>query len=545
MSRRVRISLAVLSGLMLGASFPPSPFYSLAYVAFVPLLLLFERVDTYKQVLWYTYLMSVVFHAVSVYWVGGFTHARDPYLMTSGAALVFLHPALYWIVTVPYYFLRRNTGAVAGLAAFPFLWLSYDYLHSLTDFSFPWMSVGNSQAYDLSRIQLAEYTSMYGPEFLVLLFNVLAFVLLIQLASRSWSLRSRYSLATVGVMVLVYFLPYFYGRSVMKNRELMAGGTHLRVGVVQPNIDPWEKWGQPRSAKWQSYQEQVRLLVDESKVLASDGAALIVWPETAVPFEVRSPHYAEIWSMLRRDLDSIRVPVFTGLPWMEYFDSTHAPVTAIRIPNTNTFVDAYNSAALLLPGQPVGPIYKKMVLVPFAERVPFAEKLSFLIGALKWSVGISGWGKGEEQLVYHLPQQSGSDVPLSGMICYESVYPDFVRTFVSRGAQLLLVITNDSWWGNTSGAYQHASFASFRAIENRRWVVQSANGGISVLVDPIGIVHASTKMYTRTRLIGEVVPSTEMTFYTKHGDWFAQLCLFCSALFLIITSVKTFRSRRS
>ena len=350
MSRGVRISLAVLSGLMLGASFPPSPFYSIAYVALVPLLLLFERVDNYKQVLWYTYLMSMVFHAVSVYWVGGFTHGRDPYLMTSGALLVFLHPVLYWIITIPYFFIRRNAGTVAGIVAFPFLWLSYDYLHSLSDFSFPWMSVGHSQAYDLSRIQLAEYTSVYGPELLVLLFNVLAFVLLIQLASKSWSLRSRYSLVTVGVMALMYFVPYFYGRSVMMNRELTTTGSQLRVGVVQPNIDPWDKWGQPRSAKWQSYQEQVRLLLDESRALVSEGASLIVWPETAVPFEVRSPHYAEIWSALRHDLDSLRVPVFTGLPWMEYFDSTHAPVSAVRIPNTKTFVDS--TKCFVLPLRP-------------------------------------------------------------------------------------------------------------------------------------------------------------------------------------------------
>ncbi|MGH2568482.1 MAG: nitrilase-related carbon-nitrogen hydrolase, partial [Bacteroidota bacterium] len=137
--------------------------------------------------------------------------------------------------------------------------------------------------------------------------------------------------------------------------------------------------------------------------------------------------------------------------------------------------------------------------------------------------------------VYSMKLPSGDELRLSGMICYESIYPDFVRGFVARGAQLLLVITNDSWWGNTSGAYQHAAFASFRAIENRRWVVQCANGGISTFVDPTGVARFSTEMYTSARWVGDIVPQSEMTFYATHGDLFAQLCLFCAALFLIIT----------
>ncbi len=540
MTRWSKLGLASLSGLMLGIAFPPSPLYSTAYVALVPFLFLVERLEKYGQVLFYTYVMSFIFHALTLYWIGGFTHGKDPYLMASGAAVALFHPTFYWVITVPYFFIRKHGGVRAGLLAFPFLWVSFDYLHSLSEFSFPWISLGNSQAYDLYRIQIAEYSSVHGPALIVLFFNVLAFVLIVQLAWKSWTFSSRPTITVIGVLLFLYLLPLFYGRTVMKNREVAAPAKSVRVGIVQPNIDPWEKWGRGRSSKWESYQGQLRLLVDESKNLSAEGAEFIVWPETAIPFEILSPRYYDNWLNLKRQLDSIGVPVFTGLPVAEYFDSTHAPVTAVRIQNTNMYVDYYNAATLISPGQGEGLIYKKIVLVPFAERVPYAETFSFLIEPLKWSVGISGWGRGDDQIVYRLQTSAGEELRVSGMVCYESVYPNFVREFVNRGAQLLLVITNDSWWGNTSGTYQHAAFASFRAIENRRWVVQCANGGISAVVDPSGVTRVSTEMYTPARVVSEIVPSNEMTFYTKHGDVVAQVCLFCSALFLIIAVRKKF-----
>ena len=153
------------------------------------------------------------------------------------------------------------------------------------------------------------------------------------------------------------------------------------------------------------------------------------------------------------------------------------------------FAESYNSTVLIQSGRTLGPIHKKTILVPFAERIPYAETFRFLIEPLKWNVGISSWGKGEDTIVYSLPLHDGRKIKFSGMICYESAYPNYVREFVKRGAEFLVILTNDSWWGNTSGAYQHASFASLRAVETRRWIVQCANGGISMIVDPAGTTH--------------------------------------------------------
>jgi apolipoprotein N-acyltransferase len=130
------------------------------------------------------------------------------------------------------------------------------------------------------------------------------------------------------------------------------------------------------------------------------------------------------------------------------------------------------------------------------------------------------------------------------MICYESVYPNYVREFVKRGAEFLVVITNDSWWGNTSGAYQHASFASLRAVETRRWVVQCANGGISMIVDPTGTTRLATSLYSKTQFVSDIFLRSEMTFYVKYGDLIAQLCIAASVMILIAAVMKKKKEKR-
>ena len=147
--------------------------------------------------------------------------------------------------------------------------------------------------------------------------------------------------------------------------------------------------------------------------------------------------------------------------------------------------------------------------------------------------------------MYPLYLNDGRQTKFSGMICYESVYPNYVREFVKRGAESLIILTNDSWWGNTSGAYQHASFASLRAVETRRWVVQCANGGISMVVDPTGKRQRSTELYTRTKFIADIGLLSDKTFYVKNGDVAAQLCCAISIMILLATILKINTSKRN
>ena len=526
-SRMHRFILACSSGVMLAAAFPPSPLYSLAYVALIPLLLLLETVRGTWKILRMSYLTFLIFHVATLYWIGGFVDGKDIWLMIAGAAVVLIHPLFYWPIVLLYAWVRKKLGLLPGLVFFVLAWTSYDFSHSLSEFSFPWITLGNSQAYDLPRIQIAEYTSVYGLSFLVLAFNVIGFVLVTKLATRGWTFRSRSALVSVAILAILYFGPWVFGEARMQHYARDVGIDTVNVGIVQPNVDPFDKWTK-RS-------EQMPVLLAYTEKLAREETDLVVWPETAIPLFILQPQYSGYLGSVRSILDSLRLSLLTGLPSVVYYDSLDAPITAQKSLAPGRYYEEFNSTAAFVPGQPDAPVFRKIVLVPFAERIPYAETFRFLIEPLKWNVGIGMWGIGKDTVVFSAPLRNGHIVRFSSVICYESIYPDFVRQFVKRGAQFLVIITNDSWWGNTSGAYQHVSYASFRAVENRRWIVRSANGGISGLIDRTGRIHDETKLYSVATIHGTIFPHDEMTFYARHGDIFAILCVAGTAMLLLIT----------
>ena len=538
-----QLCFAVMSGFLLGFSFPPSPFYSLAYIAFIPFFYIFAHFGSYNQVAKYSYLFLLVFHLLTVYWTGGYSVGKDIWMMTAGSAVIFLHPILFLPFILASFFIRKRLGIVPGLIAFAMFWTSFEYLHSLGEYSFPWLTIGNSQAYDLNRIQIIEYSSIYGLTLLIFAFNILAFLVLWKIANSIWKFRLLSMSAVLALLVALYFGPVLYGKWIIKKESIESGKT-VCVGVIQPNFDPWDKWGGGSREKWDSYFYQFNTYIEETKKLARYKPDIIFWPETAIPFPILLPRYLTYLSTLQLLVDTLQLPIFTGLPTIEYFDSLNAPATAQRMSGTDIFAESYNSAIFVQPKCLPGPIHKKSILVPFAERIPYAETFRFLIEPLKWNVGISSWGKGEDTLIYTLPLIRKGISKFSGMICYESSYPNYVREFVKRGAEFLVVITNDSWWGNTSGAYQHASFASLRAVETRRWVVQCANGGISLIVDPTGTMHMVTSLYSKTRFVSDIYLRSEMTFYVKYGDFIAQLCLTASVMILIAAVMQKKKEKR-
>jgi apolipoprotein N-acyltransferase len=538
-----QLCFAVMSGFLLGFSFPPSPFYSLAYIAFIPFFYIFAHFGSYNQVAKYSYLFLLVFHLLTVYWTGGYSVGKDIWMMTAGSAVIFLHPILFLPFILASFFVRKRLGIVPGLIAFAMFWTSFEYLHSLGEYSFPWLTIGNSQAYDLNRIQIIEYSSIYGLTLLIFAFNILAFLVLWKIANSIWKFRLLSMSAVLALLVALYFGPVLYGKWIIKKESIESGKT-VCVGVIQPNFDPWDKWGGGSREKWDSYFYQFNTYIEETKKLARYKPDIIFWPETAIPFPILLPRYLTYLSTLQLLVDTLQLPIFTGLPTIEYFDSLNAPATAQRMSGTDIFAESYNSAIFVQPKCLPGPIHKKSILVPFAERIPYAETFRFLIEPLKWNVGISSWGKGEDTLIYTLPLIRKGISKFSGMICYESSYPNYVREFVKRGAEFLVVITNDSWWGNTSGAYQHASFASLRAVETRRWVVQCANGGISLIVDPTGTMHMVTSLYSKTRFVSDIYLRSEMTFYVKYGDFIAQLCLTASVMILIAAVMQKKKEKR-
>ena len=523
--------LAILSGLILGFSFPPFHFGWIAFIGFVPILFAIDHAGNYKEVFKLSYLGFLAFNAVAIYWVGGWSSEADPFLMIGGAALVLGHPLFFTVPFLVYHFIQKKVGIKRALFLFPFLYLSFEYLHSITQVAFPWLTVGYSQSYNLADIQFASYTGLFGVSFQILIANVLfARALSLWLGRRSRNLKVPLYWSVAALLVIM--LPQIYGESVLQSANETRYTDSLKVAVIQPNIDPYAKWEEDPIETLHTYE------IETSNVLGRK-PALVVWPETAIPFYILLPQFSYTRHSLQTFVDTANVPLLSGMPLATYYaDSTMARPSSHYDQLMHEYYDAYNGAALFLPDSESCQTYGKIILVPFGERIPYADHLPFLIKPLQWGVGISNWARGKDTTVFNLDNRED----FSTVICYESVFPGFVREFARKGADFLVIITNDGWYGKSSGPYQHAAYATFRAVENRRSVVRSANTGISEFIDPYGrYIGQVTKLDQRTNLVATIPIDHQMTFFTEHGNWITYLANIVSAasiLFALFLKLK-------
>ncbi len=509
--------LLTLSGILFGFSFPPFETGIFSLFAFVPLFFVLSDVNGRNFLnAYYTFF---VFNLISISWVGGFNHAKDTYLMLAGSALLIIHPFILSIPIAVFNFIHRNLNFKTAIYSFPFLWVSFEYLHSITEFAFPWLTLGNTLTYDLPLIQMSEFVGVYGLSLWIVLMNVLIFILIVKYILKEFSFRDLNNLALIGLILFFYFLPKLYGNYILTQQNLGYAGKLVRIGIIQPNIDPWEKWNTIQEVK------QIEIQLNMSNEIA-DSSDLIIWPETGIPFYIFLPQYEVYLNELRDSVNRKRFSLLTGFPDIQFFNriDEKVPKTAKKSKINGNIYTTYNSSFLITPNSKEIQKYSKIRLVPFSERVPYAEILNFL-NFPEWDVGISGWEIGKDTTVFILPLKNSDTVKFSNLICYESIYPTFVKDFVRKGAEFLTIITNDSWWGDTFGPYQHERYAILRAIENRRWIARCANGGISCFIDPYGKVYNPTSMFEQASIHMGIYTNGKLTFYTEKGDLIPEFSL--------------------
>ncbi len=521
--KRFLVLFSLSTAVILGLSFPPFPFGVLACVGLVPFLILTDSIESFGRFFRYSYFTFFIFSLISLYWVGGFTHLKDPYLMFAGGALFLWEPLVLCFPATIYYFIKKNFRSKYSVIAFPFIWVAYEWLYALGELAFPWLTLGNTQTYQLEKIQFADITGVYGISFWILVINVLVYLLVKEVQSDSKS-KKRYHLGIA--ILIVYVLPNLYrvDEQSFKNPD----NKKLNVGIIQPNVDPWDKWEGANTflGRWNQVQHYLELIGTH----IDDSLDVDVLPESAILLNL--PAYHEQLQQFKSIVDSLNVSVIIGYVRVQYYEPENAPPTSSAIKGTNVRYDSFNSIMFVEPNANEVQTYSKMRLVPFAERIPYADKVPFLIEPLRWGVGISNWGLAKDSTVF---ESKKFDSKFLAMICYESIFPEFVSQFVDKGAEFLVFITNDSWWGNTSGARQHNQYAILRAIENRRWVVRCANGGISSFVDPLGRMYDKTEMYTETYIHHQIEPLTTKTFYSQHGDWIARICASITAIIFLFS----------
>ena len=500
------ILLSLASGILLILSFPIFDLEFLAWFALVPLFYAIEGKGSYQSFK-LGFLAGVIFFLGILYWiiVAVHTYGNVP-LILSGFVLLLLVAYLSLFIGA-FTFLTRFIQIRSGLQTIlftPILWAALEYLRSFLLTGFPWANLGYSQYLNLPFIQMADITGVYGLSFVILLVNGTFFWVLHQWSKRTFPFKE----TGITVIILLGFLIYGYYNMGMVDRQMLQNPP-LKVELVQGNID--------QSIKWDESFEMETLKIYEKLSLKGSGDKpdLIIWPETATPFFFQdAKEYQPIILEISKKTNAF---LLFGTPSYKIKEKK---------------VSHYNSAYLASPsGELVGK-YDKIHLVPFGEYIPLQDLL-FFIGSL--GEGIGDFKSGKEIFNFSLPQGK-----FGVLICFEIIFPDLCRRFVKRGANFLVTITNDAWFGRTSAPYQHFSIATFRAVENRVFIARAANTGITGFIDPKGKMIKKGGIFTEEAMNGMIRLSNRKTFYTLYGDIFAWGC---SAFSILLLAYALFQRR--
>jgi apolipoprotein N-acyltransferase len=443
---------------------------------------------------------GIVYFAGTLYWItfvmavyGGLPMWISAILNGALIAYLALFPAVFAIV------MRRGLAAFGAraLAAAPIVWVATELGRTYVLTGFPWVLLGYSQAEIRSIAQLASIFGVYGVSALVAAVSAAAANLVVA--------KAGHRLRPAAVVVALLLIAGVWGSRRAGAAEWTRAGEPIRVGLVQGNVDQGQKWDPERaSAIFTTYLDMTRRAVDR-------GAQLVVWPESSTPFyfeEARDRGDAE---RLRAVARQLRIPILIGSDQIER-----------GVPPKY-----FNSAFLVREDGSTGGVYRKMHLVPFGEYVPFKRMLFFASPLVE---AVSDFSEGQQAAL--LPVRGHL---ISTSICYEIVYPNLVRQFVVGGSELLTTITNDAWFGKTSAPYQHFAQASMRAIETGRYLVRSANTGISGIVDPYGRVLARTEIYQPAVVVGEARFLHTTTVYTRIGDAFAYASVVATVALIVLS----------
>jgi apolipoprotein N-acyltransferase len=479
-TRASSYGLAVVSGLLLALSFPTYGHPAIGWIALAPLLLSLHEARP-RRAFTLGLTAGIVYFTGTLYWITGVMTvygglARPVAVLVNALLIAYLalFPALFALL------MRRimSWAGARGLAAAPLVWVAAELGRTYIMGGFPWVLLGYSQTTVLPVAQFASVLGVFGLSGLVAAVS----------ASLAYAGLTRRFLPAVATVALVLAVAGWGSMRVARG-ELTAAGDPIRVGLVQGNVDQGIKWDRGEApAIFQKYISMTRQAIGA-------GAELIIWPESSTPFTFEEDIQAA--SQIRRIAKEAQVSVLLGSDEIE----------------RDTPLRLYNSAYLVRPDGSSGDVYRKMHLVPFGEYVPL-QQLLFFAGPLVEAV--SDFTPGEQPVL--LPVNGH---PVSAAICYEIVYPGLVRSFVRGGSQLLTTITNDAWFGRSSAPEQHFEQAAMRAIENGRYLVRSANTGISGIVDPYGRVIERTDLFEPAVVVNEVRFLQGTTIYTTIGDAFA------------------------
>lgn len=457
-------------------------------------------------------LGMLIWNTASIYWVyNSISQVMPIYAAIPISLIPFgLGASLMALSFLLYYKLRKRHNIYLSFLGLIGYWIAYEYLHQTWDLAFPWMTLGNGFASTHQLIQWYEYTGVYGGTVWIWGANVLVFLMLL---ARRDGLGHAYQRRFAFLLSMWILLPVT--ASLIRYHQYEEHVNPSEVVVVQPNIEPYGKFGHIPP------EEQLETLIRLSTTVAKPNTEFFVWPETAIAHrfgydedEFREhPVFFRIQAFLN---DYKNGSLVSGI---ESFQTYSEPLTPTAREWDGVYYDHFN-AVVMIENSPQVRFYHKSKLVPGVEQLPFGSALAFMKPLFKAFGGTTG-GYGRQDQPSVLYAQSG--IGAAPVVCYESIWGNYVAKYVRQGAQFIAVVTNDGWWGNTSGKDQHFDYARLRAIETRRWVARAANTGISGFIDQRGDAIQRTEWWTEDARSQEINLNEALTFYVRSGDLLAYL----------------------
>lgn len=500
------------------------------FLGFVPLLYLeeyfFQENNKYVPIIFFLYcwLSFAVWNLFSFWW------AWQPSIYGLIAPVV-INSFLYALVLFLWHLIRLKSVGKINFSAFVILFLGFEYLHHNWDLSFPWLTLGNNFSKEIYAIQWYEYTGVLGGSLWILLINILIFQIIKSYKRKEIFVKKIFFLLFLIMFPLsISIIIYYYYSENQRTKNVL---------IIQPNIDPYTEKFEKLTVE-----KQLEKMIFQAQKEDLSSVDFLIFPETAISeffkeSNIEKSSKLTILNNFKNEFPNIKI-VIGAMTYKQFFENEEIPKSAIKIPNTDFYYDYYNSAVFLTANEDFQ-IYHKSKLLMGAERMPFQNVLSFLKKInFDISGGVNWYGIQENASVFDVYKDS---VKIAPIICWESVYGDYIADFVGIGANTIFVITNDGWWGNTNGHKQHLRISQIRAIETRRYIARCANTGISAFINQKGQIIDKTEYWTNDNLRGEIILNSKLTFYVKYGNIIGKIAGILSIILLIYLFFKIIKGK--
>ena len=527
MNRITRLLLSVFTGLLLSLAWLGFPGWML-FFAFFPLLMLdayfIENKTTFKSIAFWghAFLAALIWNGITTWWIAYATVVGAILAILANSVLMSL---VLWLAHVT----RRRFRPALAYIAFVAFWISFEYFHFHWDIEWPWLNIGNGFANNVKMIQWYEYTGALGGTLWVLSANILLFNIF-HLAQKGAARRQLIYPAVS--LILLIALPIALSWIIYSS--LTEKGVPMNIVIVQPNIDPYNE-----RYDLEAEQEKLNTFKKLANSKIKDNTQLVIGPETVFErwpeWNVEKLRYNMLYRQLHDwILNYPNTELILGASTHKIYPDAESASSTSRVSN-DTHYDVFNSAVFI--GQDGSTqFYHKSILVPGVEKMPLRQYL-WLLNDVVFDLGGTTGSLGIQEKPANLVLKDNAQV--APVICYESVFGGYLAQFIRKGAELIVIITNDGWWRNTPGYRQHFSFSRLRAIETRRSVARAANTGISAFINQRGDVFHSTEWWTEAAISETVHLNNEITFYVRYGDYLARISLFTGALLLLFLVVKS------